>query len=82
MRANKFLEGLRGQGCEVLDSAGCLDHFANVDISPRIRPDAVRRDEVTRQDRIGAAKTGLDIAVEIADRDPRDRIVAHRRHLH
>ena len=45
-RADEFLERLRSQGRETLDRTGCLHHFADVDIAARIRPDAMRRDEV------------------------------------
>ena len=49
--ADELLERPGGQGRETLDRAGRLDHFTNVEIASRIRPDPVRRDEVSGQDR-------------------------------
>lgn len=45
---------MRRQRRHAFHRAGLEHDFADVDISPAVRPDAVRRDEIAGQDRISS----------------------------
>src|SRR5262245_11747046 len=77
--AAEFLKAVHRERCHALHRTPGYRHFADIEITATVRPDAVRRNEIARQDRVLTADLAHDVRVGVADRHARDRGMPLRR---